>query len=1083
VFTAGSGFAQTSKGSIGGTITDTSDAVVSGATITARNNDTGEVRTTMTGDYGQYRIDSVEPGSYAVSITQKGFAPLTLEKIIVPGSIVTSVNAKLTVATSAQTIVVQASNAAVDTENGEISQTIGTAEVGDIPYDSLDPYALVTTLPGVSTVTSGLTFTNGISSEYSSDGTRPRSNNFLIEGQDNNDAYIHGQGLQPENIDSVQEVTVLLNSTSAEYGHGGGAIANLIYKSGTNGLHGAIWDRLSNSSLDANDHANVIAGIPKSKYRDNIFGFNLGGPVKKDKLFFFTSYQWDHYRSSAIGGTLILPSAAGFNVLQKYASNPRVAAMLAAYGPLRGDPNRPGAPAPIPLGRDPVTGLDRGSVEVGLFNRTGVPLDSNSPELDAKGDYIITGNDTLNLRYIRTSFSTPYDFFHFPHNLPGFDSGQSGVWQNAGVTYTHIFSPSLINEVRVSYGRMGLSFLPRADNVPAASGPTINLSNEIQGWGASQVVPQGRFHDTYQVQDTVSWTKGKHFLKIGFDFADIRARDAIPYNFFGQIIYAPGPVGGPVGVYSALANYLDDFSGGTASVSQTFGSPVVHATLFSQNYFFQDSWKVRPNLTLNFGLRYEYNGTPANQLRYPAINYNNLGCFPCVVKQQGDKEDFGPRFSFAYTPNFWKELLGDGKTVVRGGFGVFYDGLFTNILDNTQATSPNSVASAVNVAGKGRGKANWSTYFSQLSTSPNPTATENSQVAHLLSPEILQWNFNLQRELPGKFTIQAGYVGTRGEHLFANTSANSFLPNGDRLNPARGSITVRDNSGDSIYHGLQVQVDRKFSRGFLFRSSYTFSKMIDDSSEIFTPGLSLNGAPSTLSSVPPVQYPAPRGRYDRSVSAFDHKQRWAFTYIYDIPKLKSKDSLTRGAGYIVNGWRISGTTSFQSGTPYNVNTGFDSNGDGVNNDRPSLGNPHAPLATYAFTGDWAGLSPNILCDGPTLRFSNQCTPVSPSKVHWFVPSNGQGNVGRNSLIGPWYTSWAFSLARTITVHEGQALQIRADLFNPFNQTHRDGDGYWPNMQLVSGIVPADSAASSTFADFSTSLHGGRTVRMLLKYSF
>jgi hypothetical protein len=185
----------------------------------------------------------------------------------------------------------------------------------------------------------------------------------------------------------------------------------------------------------------------------------------------------------------------------------------------------------------------------------------------------------------------------------------------------------------------------------------------------------------------------------------------------------------------------------------------------------------------------------------------------------------------------------------------------------------------------------------------------------------------------------------------------------------------------------------------------------------------------------------------------------------------------------VNGWRISGTTSFQSGTPYNVNTGFDSNGDGVNNDRPSLGNRHAPLATYAFTGDWAGLSPNILCDGPTLWFSNQCTPVSPSQVHWFVPSNGQGNVGRNSLIGPWYTSWAFSLARAIPVHESQALQIRADLFNPFNQTHRDGDGYWPNMQLVSGIVPAGSGVSSTFADFSTSLHGGRTVRMLLKYSF
>jgi hypothetical protein len=626
---------------------------------------------------------------------------------------------------------------------------------------------------------------------------------------------------------------------------------------------------------------------------------------------------------------------------------------------------------------------------------------------------------------------------------------------------------------------MGLSFLPRPDNVPAASMATISIAG-IQGWGANPAIPQSRLHDTYQLQDTVSWTKGKHFIKIGADFADIRVRDAIPYNFHGEIMYAPGPVG----VYSALGNYLDDYSGGTAAVSQTFGSPIVHAGLPSQNYFFQDSWKARPNLSVDFGLRYEYNGTPANQLQYPAIGYNNLACFPCAVRQQGDKENFGPRFSFAYVPNFWKGLLGDGKTVVRGGFGIFYDGQFANILDNTQATSPNSVASTLtNDAGPTRGVASWSTKLLQLPTTPNPNASEYSQNAHLLSPEILQWNFNIQRELPGKLTLQIAYVGTRGEHLFANTFPNPFLPDGTRAMPTRGDITVRDNSGDSIYHGLQVQVDRKFSRGLLFRSTYTFSKMIDDSSEVLTPLPSQQGVLSTWSSYPAVQYPTPRGAYDRSVSDFDHKQRWTFTYIYDIPKLQANDGISRGVGYVVNGWQIAGTTAFQSGTPYNVETGFDSNSDGVTNDRPSLGNRHAPLASYAFTGDWDGLQASTLCDGPTLWFFNQCSPVSSSQVHWIVPSNGQGNVGRNSLIGPWYTSWAFSLTRTIPVHESQALEIRADLFNPFNQTHQDGDGYWPDMQLVSGVVPAGSVATSTFANFATSLHGGRTIRMLLRYSF
>ena len=338
---------------------------------------------------------------------------------------VTSVNAKLKVSGSGQTIQVESTNAAVQTETGEISQTIGVAEVQDIPYDSLDPYVLATTLPGVSTVTSGLyNFTNDTNgTAFSSNGERARGNNFLIEGQDNNDASLHGQGLQPENFEAIQEVTVLLNSTSAEYGHGGGAISNLIYKSGTNSLHGSAWDRLSNSSLDANDHANVLAGIPKTKYRENIFGFTLGGPLKKDKLFFFTSYQWDNYRSSANGGDLILPTAAGYSVLQQYAprtrGSPRCWRRMAV---LRGNPTRSGAPAPIPLGLDSSDGLDRGSVPVGLFNRIGVPLDYDSPEFDAKGDYIITRNDTLNLRYIRTSFNTPYDFFNFPNNLPGFDS-------------------------------------------------------------------------------------------------------------------------------------------------------------------------------------------------------------------------------------------------------------------------------------------------------------------------------------------------------------------------------------------------------------------------------------------------------------------------------------------------------------------------------------------------------------------------------------------------------------------------------------------------------------------------------------
>lgn len=1079
VFFASFGFAQTSKGSIGGTITDVTDAVITGATVTAKNLDTGEVRTTTTGSNGQFRIDSVELGSYAITINQKGFKPLTYDKVTVSGSVVTSVNAKLTVGGSDQNIVVEASNAAVQTENGENSAVISTKEVAEIPFNSLNPYELATTLPGVSIVTTGSNFTNGVT--YSSDGSRPRSNNFMIEGQDNNDAGIHGQGLQPENLGSIQEVSVLLNSTSAEYGHGGGAVANVIYKGGTNKFHGALWDRLSNSSLDATDHNNVYLGNPKSKYRENIFGFNLGGPVVKDKLFFFTSYQWDNYNSSANGDPLILPSTAGYAVLQPYAAtNPRVAAMLAAYGTMRGDPTKPGSPVPIQLGIDPTTLANRGTVEVGLVQRLGVPLDTKAPEFDAKGDWNITKNDTLNLRLIRSTYSAPYDFFNNAGQLPGFDSNQSGVSYNAGITWTHVFSPKLLNEARVSYGRIGFWFLLRPDDVPAAHGLEYSVSG-LQGWGGSTSFPQGRFHNTYQLQDSVSWTKNKHFIKIGADIADIRVTDTIPYNLNGTISYGRG------GNYSALGNFLDDYSGLSAGVAQTFGSNIVHASLPTQSYFAQDSWKVLPNLTVDLGLRYEYNGTPANQMKYPAIDLNNISCYTCVVKQKGDFQDWGPRFSFAYTPQMGHGLLGDGKTVIRGGFGIFYDSVFTNILDNTQSTSPNSVASSLTTGtANTRHVANWSTYFAALPTTPNGNATQDTQSAHLLNPETLQWNMNIQRELPGKYTLEVGYVGTRGEHLFANTFLNPFLGDGvTRLNPARGTIVLRNNSGDSIYHGGHIQLDRKYSNGFQIRGSYTYSKMIDDSAEVFTSGTSNNGAPGNWSGYSVVQYPAPRGTYDRSVSGFDHRHRFTFAYIYDIPKLKNSNAFTQGAGYLVNGWQVSGTTSFQSGTPYNVENGYDSNGDGVSNDRPSVSNPKAPMQTYAFASEqWDGTVGGY-CDGPTSMNdpNGNCHPTTPGAVRWVIPASGQGTLGRNALVGPWYSAWAFSLARNIKIHESQSFQIRADMFNPFNQGHKDGDGYWPSYTLLSGITATAPSTSNTFGDFAPAVHGARQIRMMLKYSF
>ena len=282
--------AQTSNGTIAGVVTDSTGAAIVNAKVTATSAATGDVRTTTTNSVGAYRFESVLPGTYLIEATADKFSVTKLSSVQVVASIITSVNIQLKPGASSETIEVTAQAEQLQTENGEISSTITASEVHNLPISSLNPYALAATLPGV--VTGAATnMSNG--TNFTVNGNRARANNFLIEGQDNNDAGIAGQGLQPLNLDAIQEVSVMTNSYAAEFGHGGGSVSNLIYKSGTNNFHGAAWELHNSSALDANDHYNNAYDVAKAPYHENIFGFDLGGPIVKDKLFFFTSYQWD----------------------------------------------------------------------------------------------------------------------------------------------------------------------------------------------------------------------------------------------------------------------------------------------------------------------------------------------------------------------------------------------------------------------------------------------------------------------------------------------------------------------------------------------------------------------------------------------------------------------------------------------------------------------------------------------------------------------------------------------------------------------------------------------------------------------
>jgi hypothetical protein len=1088
-----SAHAQTSSGTIAGTITDATGAAIAGATVVAVSDQTGEKRSVTTNGVGGYRIESVTPGTFKVTASAANFQTTTETSVRVDASVVTSVNESLAVgAGKNESVEVSTAPPELETDSGAITGTLGTTAVNNLPIQGLSPYFLALTLPGVQS-SGAESFSNGIN--FSVDGSRARANNFLIEGSDNNDAGIHGQGLQPENLDAIEQVVVLENAYEAEFGGGGGSVSNLIFKNGTNHFHGAVWDRILNSSLDAADKSNYFSGGFKSKYRENIFGYDIGGFAVKDKLFFFNSLQFDHYRSST-SSTLVVPTTSGIATLKLLPTNPRITNLLTAIGTLQGQDFTPtqvssGASGSTNFSCQPITETTPAtaycpadSVAVGPVTRS-IPGDSNSPELDNKVEWIPSDKDTVVFRYIRTHFDAPYDFYNYPSQLPGFDTTQYGTSQNAGITETHIFSPNLLNDMRLSYGRIGFifDFQPATYANPLGTSPTTSIPG-ITGFGAPSGDPQSRQHNTYQLQDALTWNiKGRHSIKVGFDVLDVRVRDAVPFNYYGSIGYASNTGD------SGLANYIDNYGGTDGSVSKSFGNPVARPQMWQQNYYIQDAWKASSDLTVELGFRYEYAGAPFNSVTYPAFAITNPACTDpgttagvtnfCNIKENPDTGDYGPRVGFAWSPSFL-----DKKTVLRGGFGMFYDGLFTNIIDNTQATSPNAVSPDVISNTGGRGLANFSSYLTNGALSPIParTNTIESMSPNIVSPKTLQWNLNLEHDLGHNFVLQAGYVGTRGEHLYGTTESNPVIDpyfTGDRLFPTLGRVIIRDNSGDSIYHSGQVQLNRSFTHGFLFRAAYTWSKFEDDVSEVFTT--------DNYSTYAMLQYPYPRKKIDYGQSALDTRNRLVLSYVYQIPVWHPSGAM-KIASAVVNGFQVSGINIFATGNPTNVEVGYDYNGDGISNDRPALSNPKAPLATYAWDrASYYDGNPG-LCDGPELWYYGTCVTVTASQVHYLVPATGgtyyttieQPVIARNSFNTLGNQENDLSLQRFFHIHESQVFEFRAECFNVLNQ----GNTGLPSATLTSSILPSDgSLGATTFADYQPTISGHRNLRFYMKYSF
>lgn len=1056
--------AQTSKGFIVGTVVDQNGAVVANAAIKATNIATGTSRSTVTTEEGKYRLDAVDPGTYTIEVTATGFAPITRDNVVVAATQTADISIQLSVGATTATVDVSGSTGVeLQTTDGTRSNTLDQRQITELPVAGLNPVDLVYTLPGVADASRTLSggFVQG--TEFSVNGLRPRSNNQLIDGLDNNDNSISGQFYQPTVRDGYDEVAILQSNYSAEFGRAGGAIVNVTTRRGTNSFHGSFYDIIQNSafnSLTPGEKRRGLTEVPQ--FSENTLGGSFGGPIVRNKLFFFGTFQADLFRSNA-EATAVVPTAAGFNTLRTLfpaGTNANVDYYLGIVGANRGVTS----PFLVSLGSG------RPAVEFGTVSFV-APQPVDTYDYIGRVDFTPTDRDSMSFRYL----STKQTFFNqFPTVFSGFEVDVPSLIQNFYYNYTRQLSNKATNEFRFGYGRFNALFLPRNEAV-GQSGPAIafagsGLDRGVTGVGLSASFPQGRIFNNFQFQDTLSYTTGNHTLRGGVDLNVQRSKQFVPFNSRGTLTFSSG------GGFTALGNFVDNFSGaaGASAASRVYGSQVVYPDAFYQNYFINDEWRVRPNFTLNLGLRYENYGTPFNVVTNPAFSGFDQP-FNAVVRQRRDNNNFAPRFSFAYTPDFasgfGRRLFGESNTVIRGGFAVNYDFFFNNILSNTAAASPNVAAFALNATSNpaSRGTAGFGINVFPASGTFNPLNAITTVGSDLVNPQTYVYNFGIQRRLPGNFIADVAYVGSRGTRLFINEQLNPRIDGGARLVPTRGSITVRTNGGDSTYNSLQARLERGFANHFFLRASYTFSKAIDNvNSEVFltTGGASVGSDPFNR-------------RVDRSVASYDVPHVGSLTFLFDVPTFGT----TGFARSVLGGWTLGTIYRIQSGAVETAYVGgLDLNGDGsAFNDRPILNNPNAPANSVAITNDTAeaiGIGYNefdVFVPSPTGFFFNSGEPgANGANSRYIIDiANRNGIVGRNTLRGPLFNRLDVSLQRAFGlnfIREGVRFEVRADFFNVLNH---------PNFTPGTGDV-----FDTNFNDPYTFGEGSRrTGRIQLRFSF
>lgn len=1015
---------QTSSGTILGTVRDSSGSVLPGVTVRVVNVGTNVTRDLVTSDVGDYEAPLLPPGEYRVEAELTDFKTAVREGIHLLVNQRAQVDLTMEVGTISEQVVVRADAPFVDTQSAAVGTVVDNKKIVELPLNGRDFFQLSTLVPGAVPPAEGSqNATQG--GAVSVNGAREQSNNFLLDGIDNNDLAIN-QIVIPPSVDAVEEFKVQSSTYSAEFGRNGGGQFNYVTKSGTNTWRFAGYEFLRNAALDAkNFFDDENRDIPQ--FQRNLFGGTVGGPIQRDKLFFFGNYEGTRIRQAFTRIATVPPTAwvnGDFSSLLTGEIEPTT-------GLDTGQLFDPRTGLPIPGNVIPPSLMDSAGAEIAKFypapddasatepsGATVAPIGRNDiNQFTIKVDQNAGTKGNIFYRYSlwdEDRFNA-FDPLSDPTNVPGFGSSTLNRGQSLAIGWTVPIGNTALNDFRFGFNRLsgGIFQEHQGDDVSSALGIT-GLLTDPKDVGRPGVtlgitdalieatnLPQERKDNTYQFIDTFTWIHGKHSLKAGVDvrrfqlnfFLDIIARG----NFIFTGALSGVPFGNPIAELLMGSPTVALRQDPTKNTNTNIRSTAV-------NGYVQDDWKIADDVTLNLGLRYDFNQPPydtEDRFSVPDFDSPDGGFIP--VGTQGipragfkaDKNNFAPRIGIAWRP------FHDAKTVVRGGYGVFYDSGILNLNLLPRLNPPNFALDLVVPA---------PSLKDAFSGDAFPVTLLNGIDASYHDGYYQQYSVGVQRELIPNLMLDVAYVGARGRDLQVFRDTNQGPPGGGEpfvLDPNFGPAQIAFAQGRSDYHSVQVRLERRFVNGLSVLSAYTWSRSRDNASALFGSHAS-SGAPQNSFDLDAEYGP----------SDFDAPNRWVLSYVWELPVGKGRRFLDRDdvLAAIFGNWEFAGIISLQSARPFTVSYGTAANFSGTDNgsnggigfDRPNQ------------TGN-----PEISNPGPDGWFDpNAFTP----------PDNTFGTVGRNTLRGDTFNNVDLAFYKNIGVGDRGRVQVRIEVFNAFNNT-------------------------------------------------